>query len=468
LTVTSPRRVMEERPLATLFIADIIIIATLTYSSGGMVSGLGLLLLVTVAAGTLLTGGKVAYLLPAVASIAILYAETYLGLSSENAPRQYLQGGLLGALLFAETGYLQSVSSRMERSQALTEQQASNIHDLEQLNYRIVQRMRTGMILVDAYMRTISINAAAHELLELPKQEAAPVLPAPVCEALRLWQLDRRTPEPVQLKQSGPQLRIRFAFLHPDEDGHILIFVDNNSAFIQQVRQMKLASLGELTASIAHEIRNPLSALSHASQLLTESEGLTEDDRKLLAMVLDNSRRINLIIEDVLSLSRQKEQSPETLLLRDWLVQFVDDYCLSHHPDARIDIRINPSDCRIRFIPSQLQQILGNLIDNGLRYSRKTTGREVLKLEGGYRSQSQHEQAFLDVIDAGPGVAESAMERLFEPFHTTEAGGTGLGLYISRQLCEANNTRLLYRRTRDGQSCFSLYFDPPDRDIKLT
>jgi two-component system sensor histidine kinase PilS (NtrC family) len=245
----------------------------------------------------------------------------------------------------------------------------------------------------------------------------------------------------------------------------VLIFLEDNSAFLQRVRQMKLASLGELTASIAHEIRNPLGALSHAGQLLSESQHLSREDQQLLGMILNNSRRINLIIENVLSLSRQKEQTTETLLLHDWLDEFVDDYCLSHYPEAEIAIQVTPTDCRVRFIPSQLQQVMGNLIDNGLRYSCRATGSPRLQLEGGYRSDSPEEQVFLDVVDDGPGVPEEQEERLFEPFHTTEASGTGLGLYISRQLCEANHARLIYRRTRQGKSCFSLFFCPPDRDI---
>ncbi|MEX1198070.1 MAG: HAMP domain-containing sensor histidine kinase [Pseudohongiellaceae bacterium] len=461
----APQRTLQERPLATLFITDTIIITVLAYSSGGMVSGLGLLLLVTVAAGSMLVRKRLVYLLPAVASIVIIYAEVYLTLSSDDPPRQYIQAGLLGALLFASAAYLQSITRRMERSTVLAEQQASSIHDLEQLNYRIVQRMRTGMILVDAALQPISLNTAARELLGLPDNGTHDTLPARLQQAVRQWQQDRREPPPIRPRRSAPELRLRLNYLHPDEDSHILIFLEDNSAFLQRVRQMKLASLGELTASIAHEIRNPLGALSHAGQLLAESQDLGQDDRQLLEMMLKNSRRINLIIEDVLSLSRQREQPPEILLLRDWLEEFVDDYCRSHHPDAEVDIRITPTDCHIRFIPSQLQQVLGNLIDNGLRYSRRTTGKALLKLSGGYRSGSLREQAFLNVIDEGPGVSDEVQERLFEPFHTTESSGTGLGLYISRQLCEANHARLIYRLTRQGKSCFSLYFNPPERDL---
>lgn len=465
ITRTATQRALRERPLATLFITDIIIITMLAYSSGGMVSGLGLLLLVTVAAGSMLVRRRLVYLLPAVASIAIIYAEVYLTLSSDDPPRQYIQAGLLGALLFASAAYLQSIARRMERSTVLAEQQASNIHDLEQLNYRIVQRMRTGMILVDISLQPISLNTAARELLRLPDNGTGDTLPVRLQQAVRQWQQDGREPPPLRLRRSAPEVRLRLDHLHPDEDSHVLIFLEDNSAFLQRVRQMKLASLGELTASIAHEIRNPLGALSHAGQLIAESQNLTRDDRLLLEMMLKNSHRINLIIEDVLSLSRQRAQTSEILLLADWLNEFVEDYCRSHHPDAEIDIRITPVDCQIRFIPSQLQQVMSNLIDNGLRYSRRATGNAFLRLRGGYRSGSLREQAFIDIIDEGPGVAEEEEERLFEPFHTTESSGTGLGLYISRQLCEANHARLIYRHTRQGKSCFSLYFNPSDRDI---
>lgn len=460
-----PEQLLEERPLTTLFVADILIITVITYSSGGMISGLGLLSLVTVAAGSMLIRGQPAYLLPAVATIVLLYAEVYVSLISDNPPRQYIQAGVLGALLFISSGYLQSVRQRMESSSELAQRQATNIHELEQLNYRIVQRMRTGMILTDASLRPISMNSAARELLGLSVDDDPEKLPVALLQSIEQWrQTGQRTP--FRVWPGGPELRIRIDHLQPDENSQILVLIDDNSAFLQRVRQLKLASLGELTASIAHEIRNPLGSLSHAGQLLAESPGLSDDDLQLVGIMLKSSRRINRIVEDVMSLTRREDQTPETLLLQQWLPEFVEEHCNIHHPDAEINIHLPRRDRSIRFIPSQLQQVLANLIDNGLRYSQRSTGRETLTLICSDRPDMPGDGSVrLDIIDAGAGVPVEAEERLFEPFHTTEPDGTGLGLYISRQLCEANQARLIYGRSPKGESCFSLYFNPPGRDI---
>lgn len=455
--------------LLSLFLIDILVLALIVYSSGGVISGLGLLLLVTIAAGAIVIRGRSSTLLPAVASIALIYTELYLNLSRESTPPQYIQAGLLGALLFATSLYLQYLSERMQSSVALAEQQASNIVDLEQLNHLIIQRLRTGIVLLDQREHIVTSNTAARELLMLPDDGGSASgarLPATVSGQLRAWKKDAaESPEPVKLTDSGPELRLNFAYLNPGSPNNVLVFIEDNSAFIQRARQMKLASLGRLTASIAHEVRNPLGAIGHATQLLKESEQLEDSDRHLADIVLSHSSRINMIIEDILSLSRQQEQRAEKFHLRPWLQDFIDNYRQAHEVDGEITLTIKPADTMVRFIPEQLTQVLNNLFNNGLRYSKQATGREILHLIGGIETQPHPDNPVLHVIDEGPGVSREAEQHLFEPFHTTASSGTGLGLYISRELCEANHARLSYKRTADGHSCFSIHFSHPDRNV---
>lgn len=466
----------RQRLLSSLFIIDILAIALMTYSSRGVVSGLGLLHLVTIAAGSILVIGRMSTLLAAIASIATIYGEVYLSFSNQVPANQYIQSGLLGALLFATSLYLQTLAERMRKTAILTQKQASSIVNLEHLNHLIIQRMRTGILVVGADNNIITANDAAQQILTSEKHknnkktshdnQFSLTLPGILVQHLQTWKIDpRKRPPTFSLNKGGPQLQANFAYLHPNADPSVLIFLEDSSQIIQRVRQMKLASLGRLTASIAHEIRNPLGAISHASQLLAEAQSLQEADHKLLTIILKHCDRVNLIIEDVLQVSRQKQESAERINLHDWLNNFVANYKDTHQPNGNISIEVDPPTTEIRVICSQFEQILNNLFENGLRYSERSTGIATLKLKGGINSSAGFKLPVLHIIDDGDGVDPDSEEHLFEPFSTTESTGTGLGLYISKELCEANQAQLSYRRTKKGKSCFSINFSHPDRNI---
>jgi two-component system sensor histidine kinase PilS (NtrC family) len=463
--------------LSALFIIDILSVALLTYSSRGVLSGLGLLHLVTIAAGSILLAGRMSTFLAAIASIAIIYSELYLSFTRNVPANQYLQSGLLGALLFATALYLQALAERMRRSALLATQQASDILSLEQLNHLIIKRMRTGILVLGQEGNIVSTNDAANQMLALQANDGSestriehpttPLeLPEILLDNLNHWKSNKtKRPPTFSVRKSGPQLQANFTYLTPDLGSSVLVFLEDSSQIIQRVRKMKLASLGRLTASIAHEIRNPLGAISHASQLLAENPLLSDADRRLLDIIMNHSARINLIIEDVLHMSRHKHVSTERINLHDWLTRFVENYCEAHQINGNISIDILPRSTEVRVITNQFEQILNNLVENGLRYSEKITGRQSLLLTGGLSDRGGNNMPVLHVIDDGPGIDAMTEENLFEPFHTTEATGTGLGLYISKELCEANQAQLSYKRTEQGKSCFSIHFAHPDRNI---
>ena len=467
----------RQRMLSTLFIIDILSVALLTYSSRGVLSGLGLLHLVTIAAGSILIVGRMSTFLAAIASIAIIYSEIYLSFTRNVLANQYVQSGLLGALLFATSLYLQALAERMRRSTLLAAQQASDILSLEQLNQLIIQRMRTGILVLGQQGNVITTNAAANQLLALQATDdsenfgiapnASP-LPVPqiLLDNLNHWKTNKtKRPPTFTVHSSGPQLQASFTYLTPHQDSSVLVFLEDSSQIIQRVRKMKLASLGRLTASIAHEIRNPLGAISHATQLLAEDPQLSAADRRLLEIIMNHSARVNHIIDDVLHMSRHKQVSTQRINLHDWLTRFIESYREAHQIEGNIEIDIIPRSTEVRVITSQLEQIISNLMENGLRYSEKKTGQRSLQLKGGINDKDNNNIPVLHIIDDGAGIDEKTEENLFEPFHTTEATGTGLGLYISKELCEANQAQLSYRRTKQGKSCFSIHFAHPDRNI---
>lgn len=471
--VPSSRNWLQSQTVLTgMLIGDILVMALLIYASAGMISGLGLLMIVTVAAGSIMIRGRISTFLAAVATLLVIYTEVYLSLLIEEAPNQFIQTGILGIILFVTSYYVQLFSNRIITATELAERQAAELIDLEKLNNEIIQRMRTGVLVVDSDHHIVTLNATARrDIRELLGDQSgtevtsANRVPHLIEEQLTLWNLHPgRQPQSITLPDSRKQLQLSFAFLNSEPDSSIVIFLEDNRQLIQRVRQMKLASLGRLTASIAHEVRNPLGAISHASQLLKESDSVIPEDQRMIDIILSHCDRINTIIEDVLDASRQDESPASKIELSQWLERFIDQYRASHELCDEITLQIN-EEVTIYIIATQLEQVLNNLFDNGLRYSQKHTGRASLYVEIGIQHQSDDAQPYLHVIDDGPGVATEARASLFEPFNTTETKGTGLGLYLSRELCEANQARLSYKRSKHGGSCFSIYFSPPDRNV---
>lgn len=460
------------KALAATLIIDILAMSLIIYTCGGMSSGLGLLLIVTIASGSILIRGRISTFLAAIATLALIYTELYLSLSLEEPPNRFLQTGLLGIILFATSLYVQTVTDRIYNAALLADQQAGAIVNLEKLNNEIIQRMRTGIVVVNQNHAIVSMNSAARNtltpILQLNdgESEFQYQLPGILEELLQKWTINPKIqPEPISVPGTTKQLQVNFAFLKPEQDSDILIFLEDNRQIVQRVRQMKLASLGRLTASIAHEVRNPLGAISHASQLLRESDSMSGDDKRMIEIILNHCSRVNMIIDEVLDASRGTDNSPQNLALDEWLVVFTDNYRATHEGCDDIDLDLNSPDMHINVIPGQLEQVLNNLFDNGLRYSQLHTGRATLSVKTGVEAKDGDSQPYLHVIDEGAGINEEDEGKLFEPFHTTEASGTGLGLYISKELCEANQSQLVYGKTGAGKTCFSIYFSHPERGL---
>jgi two-component system, NtrC family, sensor histidine kinase PilS len=240
-----------------------------------------------------------------------------------------------------------------------------------------------------------------------------------------------------------------------------LIFVDDTSAAARQAQQLKLASLGRLSASIAHEIRNPLGAISHAAQLLGESPCLGVGERRLVEILLNHCARVNGIVKNVLHLSRRKPSQVQALELRPWLERFCEEFCGSKGmaPDAVV-FQLAAPEMRIEVDPSQLQQILWNLCDNAWRHSQGG-GAPRLQLKAGITAPQG--QAWIEVLDTGPGIPAEIADQIFEPFFTAQRAGTGLGLYVARELAECNGAHLEYQPGVKGGSCFRLCFSRGER-----
>jgi two-component system sensor histidine kinase PilS (NtrC family) len=445
-TPTRLRVVKDSHILTGSLIIDIFTITVLTYSSGGMISGLGLLLLVTVASGSILIRGRISTFLAAVAALCLIYSELYLALSLDNPASQIVQTGILGAILFATSLFIQTLTNSIYKTAILADKQASDIIDLEKLNNEIIQRMRIGVVVVNTTHQIVNMNSAAHSILlpilvadEVPEEHPYK-LPAALFEQLELWKINsKRQPQSIIIPKSSRQIQLNFSFLNPESDSDVLVFLEDNRQIVQRVRQMKLASLGRLTASIAHEVRNPLGAISHASQLLSESVTATDDDKRMIEIILAHSNRVNLIIEDILDVSRHDDTKADLIDLDTWLSGFIENYKFTHElcDDIKIEI-VNPK-AKIKVIKGHLEQVLNNLFDNGLRYSHKKSGSATLLVQAGIESKDGDELPFLHIVDEGPGINEDEEIHLFEPFHTTDS--IGIAIHIDKDYPPGRPTR---------------------------
>ncbi|MEJ2130537.1 MAG: HAMP domain-containing sensor histidine kinase [Gammaproteobacteria bacterium] len=461
--VPSARTVDHQLLSFLLVTADVIALTLLMHFSGGVTSGLGTLIIVSIAAGSILVTGRVAMALPAIATIAVLYEEFYLSLVPYAPSADYVQAGMLGVLYFGTGLAIQTLSTRLRRMEITSLARAAEVATLEQLNRLIIQRMLTGIIVSTAAGRVRLMNQAARTLMGLGDDDQTPSrLPAKIYEGMAAWQRNHDTrAEPFQLADAGPELRVNFSAASDRAETDVIVFLEDASALQQQAQQLKLASLGRLSGSIAHEIRNPLGAISHAAQLLKESIHLDQGDLRLADIIQNHSRRMNDVIENVLELSRRKAPSPERIPLKTWLDEFVREFKEANWAHAKILVEVEPTDVMVRIDAGQLTQVLTNLAQNGLRYSEKHSGEATLLLRAGIDDVTG--RPYLHVVDDGPGVAPENVQNLFEPFYTTESTGTGLGLYISRELCEANQARLSYAPWKNGGSCFRITFSHPDR-----
>lgn len=471
----------SQTKLFSSLLIDVIAISLLMHASGGATSSLGYLLLIAIAAGGIMLRERISFFLAAITTIVVISEGAYRFIILTQDNKAVFTSGTLSALAFLTALLFQHLTKKIRLSYAEAESQAKQAAHLQKLAQLIVERMRTGILVLNNQLTIELHNHAALKLLGITSDtiENIPLSRFPdLYKKHQSWQRNSSDHSPF-LKIEGEtsnEIKVNFAYLEADKTNEVLIFLEDVRSLNQQAQQLKLASLGRLTASIAHEIRNPLGAISHASQLLAESPQLPQSDVRLLDIINNHSTRVNQIIENILQLSRRRPTQTLPINLRQWIPTFINDYKASKTNGPQLEIALLEKNLRnnrntgnvnsdgaleAKFDTSQLTQVLSNLCDNGLRYSSKKTGRPDLRLEIGV-DISQH-QPYIRVIDYGPGISDENIKHLFEPFFTTENTGSGLGLYICKELCEANQAIISYKRTPQGESCFHLQLAHPDK-----
>jgi two-component system sensor histidine kinase PilS (NtrC family) len=334
----------------------------------------------------------------------------------------------------------------MRESYELAARRETENEHLAQVNELIIRRLRTGVILLDGEGRMRLANEAATALLgdigdALSGYREITIAVPELGRRLSEWRATGRIDDsPLRLANDQPDVIPRFARLQAQSD-QTLVFLDDTSLVSQRAESITLATLGRFSASLAHEIRNPLAAISYAVQLLQESTDIRAADQRLLEIVHQHCLRMNGIVENVLGLARREPAKPELVELVGFASRFIDDYLASHPIEG--DVLTTTSALRelnALFDPRQLHQVVTVLVHNALTYGRMPGEPARVSLRIG----SDLGQPVLDVLDRGPGIPEGVRGRLFRPFFTTSSHGTGLGLYIARELCRANQAGLDY------------------------
>jgi two-component system sensor histidine kinase PilS (NtrC family) len=372
-------------------------------------------------------------------------------------------------LLFIVTLGVGPLARNLRESEELVRQREVDVANLAELNQFIVQHLRESILVVDANDSIRLINESAAQLLQggsvhagTPLGEVSPRL-LYLLDTWRRYSYNwQQSSLSLMSSDGGSMVQPHFVSLGREGKGPTLIFLEDTTLIAERVQQSKLAALGRLSASIAHELRNPVGAMSHAAQLLAEAPSLTDQERRLTTMITSNGARVSSIIDNVLQLSRRDSTRQERIELHAWLREFLAEFRETTQTDEHaLQLISGERDIDVRVDPSHLQQLMWNLCENALKYGRLSGSNEPIEIRTGRMAAS--DRPFLEVTDRGPGIEPSDSERIFEPFFTAGKGGTGLGLFIARELAQCNRAVLVYEARRGGGSIFRVVFADPTR-----
>jgi two-component system, NtrC family, sensor histidine kinase PilS len=414
---------------------DVLFLTVLMYASGGSKSGIAFMLVVVVAGAALVGQGRLTLFFAALATLAVLVEQLLRMLHFDASADDFFRTGLTSIGFFATAIIARMLAHRVVANENLAYRRGVELADQVRINRQVIQDMDDGVLVLDASGLVRLHNPQAESLLSInqPSGKSISDLWPALFDRMKLHKADSESTE-ILVGPSGRSLLVRLQ--SSEEGGDTLIYLQDLGRLQAQAQQIKLAALGRLTANIAHEIRNPLAAIANAGELLAD-EQRAETRTRLVRIIGDNSNRLNRLVGEVLELGRRDRVQMESVNLSTFLTQFVEDYSLQDaSASRRIRLSVKPGDV-ICFDRAHLYRILENLITNALRYASQIEGAVRISVE---YDLTDHVE--LHIVDDGPGITEADRGKVFEPFFTTRGSGTGLGLYIAKELSDANRARL--------------------------
>jgi len=456
---------MPVAELASFSLAtDLIVIGLILHAFGGIESALVILLLFTVGIAGLILDLRTTLLFAAIVTLGLL-TDAWLAQQGSLEARWLFQAALYGVGAFGIAVGSALLGRWGREYKLLAERRGLDLANLGHINELIIHKLRSGVLVVDSQDRIRQMNEAAWYLLGNPpvNDRNLQTIAPPLAERLKRWRKTGKTEDEGLLLQSTQAAVVPSMLTMPgiNDSEATLIFLEDTSVVSRRARDLAQASLARLSASIAHEIRNPLGALSHAAQLLNESDELGKADRKLVGMMLNHATRMNDIVENVLKLSRRERARIESVNLISWIRKLAGDFRRYHKLDAgRIRLEVPSASIMVLIDASQLSQAVWNLMENALKHARVEGQPVVITLR--VSPIRGHREIALDIIDNGPGIPLEKRSQVFEPFFTTHKQGSGLGLYLARQLCDANQAPLEYVQVPNSSACFRILLRRPE------
>lgn len=441
------------------FVIDMIALTILGWATGGLNGGLFFLMLPSAAMAGLILSPRYSLLVAATASIATLFAQTLLILDLQLSATAYFSSGVLGIILFLCTTSFSLLSQRLSKTEALSLRNKQLAQVYQQLNENIIEHMETGVLAINDQNDILMSNRAAEVLLsrvtDNNNQTTRLDQHKELFDQFNLWKKDNKTePQPITLGESGITIKPSFESMKNDQTAYSIAWLEDMRTIQMRVQHFKYQSLSKLSSGLAHEIRNPLSAIQQANELLIDSENITDLDRELTDIIKRHCKRMNDIIEVIQQLSRNVEANRMTMNLSEWLTGFIFEFKETQtiYEEPQIEMQVDDS-LELNFDPRHLKQILTNLLENGLRHGGDNISQTIKA-----KPDSNHRLVFIDLYDSGLGIARKKSAHIFDPFFTTSEKGSGLGLYLARELCEANYASInyLYMDEEDSSGYFRI------------
>jgi two-component system sensor histidine kinase PilS (NtrC family) len=436
---------------------DIIVIALLIYSLGYLQSGLGILLNAFIAVLSILTPGRLAIYFAAIASCMLLGLSTYEYFNNTQNLGGYFSIGIYGAGFFATALTAFSLARIVRSSESLAQHRGKELATMQKINEYIVDHLHYGVVYVDSAQEVRVINTSARQFLNVHKyQEVTNIkyLSLPLYEKYTDFISKRNQhSQSAQTTIEKPYLQVHFYAASHANPSAVLIILEDMTNISQQAQQLKLASLGRFSASIAHELRNPLGVISHAVQLMGEENSLNEEDEHLKQLIINNCDRMNRVIKNVLQITRRQQSQPETIDLISFLERFKEDFCVMDRCNLHLQLPNDQASKKsmIVFDKGQLEQVLVILCENSIQHGQSEQGKVDITIS--FKQKSR--QTIISICDNGVGVTENIRNNIFDPFFSTLRTGNGMGLFIAKDLCEINQARLNLDETTQG-CCFTI------------
>jgi two-component system sensor histidine kinase PilS (NtrC family) len=444
-----------QRQFSLQIYGDTIIIILLMHACGGISSGLGMLLIISIAVTGLLVEQTLAIIFASLAALGLLAEYIYSSINIAHYSGNSTQVGILGATLIATAIVTHKLTERVRSSEQLVQQRERDMSLLSALNQEIIENLQAGVIVLTKNNQIRHINNTALDMLGIAATDPfSHERDQPrILAILDRWRQSPQRDTPYLPSETGlDNIQISFRRLLDQGRENILIFINDVSSIKHSMQQAKLASLGHLTASIAHEIRNPLGAISYAAELLSENEDLEETELRMTEIINQHSDRINHIIEDIMEISRGTPASKERIYLKQWFDKFIADFCLSNQtPSDCFDLKLDTDNRSILFDSGHLTRIMTNLCTNARTHGDADKPLHIKIYSDGRYAMN------IEIADEGPGIDQETLDKIFEPFFTTSHKGSGLGLYIIDQLCELNDATISAEQNSYNGSSFIVH-----------